>query len=364
MKFTCKQKDFFTNLQNVSKAISANNTLPVLSNVLIKAENSKVTLCGTNLEIAIQASFDAKIDQEGSYTIPSKIISSYVALLKDGDINIQLETTGSLCINQGVSETKIKGIASDEFPIIPKIENEVELNIKASELKKNIQSIIFAASTNPSRPILMGALFEFDGMEFKLAATDSYRLSEIRQSLKQSEKTIKAVVPARTLGELSKIISGENDVKIMFAKNQVAFEWENIRLISRLIEGAFPDYRAIIPSSFNVKAELSKSDMLIALRKISIFAAEKNGSIHMSATNDGFLHLFTEKTESGESKEDLTAKIEGQNVKVLINANYLIDILNNIDEDSILIEMGEKLTPVSLKPLNKEGYINIIMPLR
>ncbi|KKP38757.1 MAG: polymerase III subunit beta, DNA polymerase III subunit beta protein [Candidatus Peregrinibacteria bacterium GW2011_GWF2_33_10] len=365
MKFKCQQKIFFASLQNVNRAIQLNNTLPILNNVMIKAENGKVTLSGTNLEIAIQSSFEAKIENEGGFTVPVKILSSYIGLLKDADLSVQLEASGVLVLSQGISETKIKGIAVDEFPIIPKIEKDTEVDIKANDLKLLISQIVFAASNNQARPILTGVLFEKEGDEIKLAATDSYRLSERKLKLKNSDKeNIKSVIPAKTLLELSKIISGEEKAKIYFAKNQVVFEWENVKLISKLIEGAFPDYSPIIPKGFNVKVDIDKADLLIALRKLSIFAVEKNGSINMSTTNDNTLHLFTEKTLSGESKEDLPANIDGQNTKVFINANYLIDVLNNIETAKVQIEMGEKLTPVAIKPLNKEGYINIIMPLR
>src|SRR3989339_557271 len=363
MKFTCKQKDFLTSLQNVSKAIQSNNTLPVLNNILIKAENGQIILSGTNLEIAIQSSFKAKVDNEGAFTIPAKILTSYISLLKDEDLKVQLESTGDLSIQQGISDTKIKGIPAEEFPIIPKIEKENEIELPANELKNLISKVVFAASVNPSRPVLTGVLFEIDGDEVKLAATDSYRLSEVKFTAKlKLENSIKTVVPSKTMFELSKIISGEKNVKVLFAKNQIVFEWENVKFISRLIEGIFPDYKAILPASSNVKVEVSLSELILALKKLSIFAVEKSGSIHMSATNDGILHLFTEKMASGESSEKISAKVDGKNTKVLININYLMDILNNIDTEKTQIEMGEKLIPVLIKPLNKNNYTNIIMP--
>lgn len=365
MKFRSKQKELITSIQNVSKAIQINNTLPILNNILIKAEKDKVTLCGTNLEIAILSSFPSEVENDGSFTIPAKILSSYVSLLKDGEVSLQIESANLLCITQGISETKIKGISSDEFPLIPSIDMENEIIIKADDLKRLISETVFAASNNPSRPVLMGLLFEINDKIITVVATDSYRLSERTFDLQETiESKIKCIVPAKTMLELSKIISGNSNVKIVFSKNQISFEWENVRTLSRLIEGTFPDYKAIIPKSSLVKVEIKKEEFLLALRKISIFAVEKNGSINMSVTNDGILHLFTDKTQTGESHEKVTAKVEGENTKVLINVNYLIDILNNIEESIVVIEMGERLTPITLKPLNKSNYTNIIMPLK
>ncbi len=353
-------------LQNVQRAIQANNTLPVLNNILIKTENGKIVLIGTNLEIAIQSEFDATIETEGSFTVPSKILSSYIALLSEKeDLEIQVGATGFLNIKHGISETKIKGINSEDFPIIPKIEKESETTLSADLLKNMISQVAFSASTNQSRPVLMGILFELDGMEIKMAATDSYRLSERKLSTTgNTENKLKVVIPSKSLLELSKIISGEDPVHIIFAKNQVVFEWKNVKLMSRLIEGVFPDYKSVIPLSSTTEVEVLRDEFILALKKLAIFASENNGSIQMSVTNDEVLHVFTEKTQNGESKESIKVKVKGKNTKVSINTNYMIDVLQNIETEKVKIEMGEKITPIIIKPLNKNGYINIIMPLR
>jgi DNA polymerase-3 subunit beta len=364
MKFSCQKEDFLKSIQNVQRAIQPNNTLPILNNVLIRAEGKKVILTGTNLEIAIESYFDADIENEGAFTIPIKILSSYVTLLSNEEIKIKLEGEGFLAIKQGNSETKIKGIPIDEFPLIPKIEKDVKVEVKADELKEMISQVGFAASTNQSRPVLMGILFEISGDTIKQAATDSYRLAERRLNIGEKiEKDIKIIIPSKTLLELSKVISGSSKVNIMIGKNQIVFEWENFKLISRLIEGMFPNYESIIPKTSSVKVVTKRDELLIALRKIAIFAVEKNGSIQMSATNDGILNIFTEKTLTGECKEKIKSEINGSNTKTSINANYLIDVLQNISTEQIHIEMGEKLTPILIKPLNKDDYINIIMPL-
>ncbi|MBI4975432.1 DNA polymerase III subunit beta [Candidatus Peregrinibacteria bacterium] len=305
MKLFCSQKDLDDALNIVNKAISPNNTLPVLNNVLIKAEGKKLYFFATNLEIAISCSINADVRGEGAITVPAKLITNYVSLLTDEKVELSLSEGMSLSINSSTSHTKIKCINADEFPLIPKIEKGDEFSIKSKDLYEGISETVFAASLNSSRPILSGVFVSsFDG-GIKLVATDSYRLAEKSINLKgKTSCDVSSIVPARTMMELSKIISklDNDDVKIHISKNQILFKVGDIDFISRLIEGKFPDYERIIPKENKTKFEVSTEDLALVLKRVSLFARENNNSIKLSVTNDGKLTISSEETKVGEEK--------------------------------------------------------------
>ncbi|MBI5413504.1 DNA polymerase III subunit beta [Candidatus Peregrinibacteria bacterium] len=367
MKLTCSQKDLHFALDIVGCAVSASTTLPVLNNILIKATNKKLYFSATNLEIAISYSIPADVKNEGAITIPAKLISSYVSLLEDSSVEMRVEDGMALHLKSKSSQTKIKGISPDEFPIIPKIEKESSIEITASDLATAIDSTVFSAATTSARPILAGVYMHADKDVLKMVATDSFRLAEKRTKLlKKVEKTIECIVPVRTLLELGRILGTKFEkepVTIHVSQNQVLFTLDGVELISRLIEGKFPDYEKIIPKATRTKLETGADHLAMATKRVSLFAKENNNSIKLTATNDGRLQVATDETSVGEEKAEVDIKMSGENNKVALNAQYLLDVLSRMKEN-VAIEMDERLTPVVIKPAKKEDYLYIIMPLK
>jgi DNA polymerase III subunit beta len=367
MKLFCTQRDLDYAVNIVNKAISPNNTLPVLNNILIKAEGKKLYFSSTNLEIAISCSIDADVRGEGSITVPAKLLTSYVSLLTDEKVELSVVEGMSLAITSSSSNTKIKCISADEFPLIPKVDKGQQFNVNIDDLYTAITETVFAASSNTSRPILSGVLMLSKGDSLKLVSTDSYRLAE--KTLKISStpsEDVYSVVPARTMSELSKIVSKADakEVKVNVSKNQILFVVDGIELISRLIEGKFPDYEKIIPKENKTKAEVSVEDLSLVLKRVSLFARENNNSVKLSVTNDGKMMVSSEETKVGEEKAELLVKLSGENNKISLNAQYLLDVLTYIGEDKVVLYMNDKTSPAVIKPLKSEDYVYIIMPLK
>lgn len=367
MKFFCAQRDLDYAINIVNKAISPNNTLPVLNNILIKAEGKKIYFSSTNLEIAISCFIDADVRSEGAITVPAKLLTSYVSLLTDEKVEINVVEGNNLSIISVSSNTKIKCISADEFPLIPKIEKGQEFSVKINDLQTSINETVFAASTNTSRPVLSGVLLIVNGDNIRLAATDSYRLAEKKlKAVNKCEEDVYCIVPAKTIIELSKIIgkADAKEVKVNVSKNQILFSVEGVELISRLIDGKFPDYEKIIPTGVKTTITVPVEDLSLVLKRVSLFARENNNSVKISVTNDGRLVVSSEETKVGEEKAEVLIKIEGENNKISLNAQYLIDVLTYIDDDKVLFQMNDKASPAVIRPVKTEDYVYIIMPLK
>ncbi len=367
MKLFCSQKDLDYAINIVSKAISPNNTLPVLNNILVKAEGKKMYFSATNLEIAICCSIDADVRNEGKTTVPAKLLSSYISLTTDEKVELNLVEGNTLSIASATSNTKIKCISADEFPLIPEVEKGQEIKVNTDDLYTAVNETVFAASMNTSRPVLSGVLMVGKGDEIKLVATDSYRLAE--KKIKINEKTeedVYSIVPARTMMELSKIVakSEAKEVKMNISKNQVLFSVDGVDLISRLIDGRFPDYEKIIPSETKTTCTVSVEDLTLVLKRVSLFARENNNSVKISVTNDDRMVVSSEETKIGEEKAELNIKINGDNNKISLNAQYLIDVLTYIEDEKVLLQITDKAAPAVIKPAGSEDYVYIIMPLK
>lgn len=367
MKLTCSQKDLHFALNTVGLAVNTSTTLPVLSNILIKAVGKQLFFSATNLEIAINYAIPADIKNEGAITIPAKLIANYVSLLEDDTVEIRVEDGTTMHLKSKSSQTKIKGISPDEFPLIPKVEKEISVEINAKNLEEAIDCTIFSAAATGTRPILAGVYMRAEKDTLKLVATDSFRLAEKKTKLKKrAEKGIECIVPVRTLLELSRILASKyekEDVEINISKNQVLFSVNGVELISRLIEGKFPDYEKIIPKATRTKFEVSVGHLSLAARRVNLFARENNNSIKLAATNDGKLQISTDETSVGEEKAEVDITMHGENNRTSLNSQYLLDVLGHI-EDNAVVEMDEKLTPVVVRPAKKEDYLYIIMPLK
>src|SRR3989339_68956 len=352
MKTVCNNTDLSFALSIVSKAISSNTTLPVLNNILLSAENGKLHFSATNLEIAISFHIDSEVKNEGKVTIPAKLFSNYSNLLEKGEVEMSLENGYNLSIISKHSKTKIKGISSDEFPLIPKIEKGEKLILDKEALLKSINQVVFAASNNISRPVLTGVLLKAHKDTLILVATDSYRLSEKKIKLNNKlEKDLMCIVPNKTISDLGKILGSfekEKEIEISISKDQILFKIGNLEMISRLIEGVFPDYEKVFPKLVESTVEIKVNEFINAVKKVSLFVAETNNSIKFSVTNDGKLLLATEETQLGEVKADVDVKIEGKNNQIALNASYLLDFLNSINDDNVIVQLDNKLAPATL----------------
>ncbi len=366
MRLTCSQKDLANALNITNKAVGVNNTLPVLNNVLMKAEGKKLSFTATNLEIAIRYWIDAEIKNEGEITIPSKLLTNYVGYLKDKEVDLSVEEGDGVLLKTSDSKTKIKGISSSEFPSIPVVEKEGNFTLSSKELIIAINQVAFAAALNTTRPILTGVYFSVVKDELKMVATDSYRLAEKTLKLKESSGEITCIVPVKTILELGNILGlakEDAEVKVVVSKNQIFFGVDKIEVTSRLIEGQFPNYQQVIPKETKTKISLPVSDLSLALKRINLFAKENNNKILLKSDANKLM-ITTDTTQYGVGEVELAVRIDGVENEIALNSQFLLDVLGTLGTSEVDIQLGEKTNPAIVRPGGKEEYTHIVMPLK
>lgn len=366
MQLSCTQSDLARALSIVNRAVQPNNTLPVLNNILLRAEKGQLFLSATNLEISISALIPAPCDQEGAITLPAKTITSYVGLLGEQNLNFSLDGENTLRIQGQGSQTMIKGLSAEEFPLPPDVADSQRLELPTGELREALDLVTFAASTNISRPILTGIVFDFSENKLTLASTDSYRLAEHEVDLGVPvENSSRFIIPARTAQELSKILASTNkdSFGVLVAKGQVRFEVDEIVLMSRLIEGSYPDYKKILPEQSATKMVVPREELLMALKRVSVIVKDHSNNVRLSVEPDK-LRMYTEETQVGQGEAVLNYPASGEHVEVALNVQYLMDVLAHLKGDEVELGLNDKLSPVKVVPVKSGGYTHIIMPLK
>ena len=325
-------------------------------------------MSATNLEIGINYWVGSKVGEEGSLTVPARLFSEFVSSLPGG--NIELESNDlNLVVRTPHYESKINGISSDEFPLIPQIEGDPVLVMPAGEFKDALARVVIAASLDEARPVLAGVYFYRDEEELVIVATDSYRLAEQRITLKDASDTkINVIVPARTMQELVRILGDtEGDLQVYVDDNQVMFRVDNIELVSRLIEGQFPNYQQIIPKSAETSFEIDTAEFSRITKVASLFARESAGSIRLDVKSDGEVSIVSSDSEVGGNKSSADCEVSGEDSEISLNARYLSDALAAIKATKVTFAITGKLSACVISPAGKnaeEGYLHIVMPLR
>ena len=366
MKVIISQQSLLDRLKIVSRAVSGQNTLPVLGNILIRAEGKKVYFLATNLEISISTSTEATVKNEGAITVPAKILTSYTSLLKSGeDVEFNVSDGTTLEVKSNSSNTKIKGIAADEFPKITEVKSGTSLEIENDIFREMVQEVAFASLENASRPILSGVYFAGKKEELRVAATDSYRLSEKIIKLKKAVDKFSCVIPVRTIFEADRLAGMGKGLKITIAENQVMFTADGTELISRLIDGQFPDYKQILPATHSSVVFVDREAFALGVRRVSIFAKENNQHMKLDFQGDGNLVISTDSTQIGEEQTRVPIKLEGGPNMIALNTEYVLDALNALaSESKVRVELDGKMTPAVIKKEKVDNFVHLVMPLK
>ena len=373
MKVSCLQENLAKGLSIVGRAVATRSTLPVLSNVMLATDGSRLKLSATNLEIGIVCWIGAKVEEDGSITVPARLLTDFVNSLPPERIDMELTVrTQTLNLKCARFEANIKGIDAQEFPLIPTAGEDSKISLDPSMLRQMIDQVAFAAATDESRPILTGVLAKFQGEQLILAAADGFRLSVRTAHLPEPiSEPITVIVPARALAELSRI-SGEQEqpieITITPARNQALFHMANIDLVSQLIEGNFPDYNQIIPKSYSTHTVISTGDFLKVAKTANIFARDAANIVRLEIVPGGELapgHLTMTATsaEVGDNVGEIDAVIEGEQMEIAFNAKYLIDILSVVDAAQVVLETTTASSPGVIKPVGSEDFTHVIMPM-
>jgi DNA polymerase-3 subunit beta len=374
MKVSCLQENLKRGLSIVSHAVASKSTLPVLSNILLTTEGGRLRLQATNLEVGITCWIGAKVENEGAVTIPAKLLSDFVGNLPNDAVQLALdERTQSVNLRCARSEANIKGIEADEFPSIPTVDaDEPTVSIAPDVLRKAIDQAAFAAATDDTRPVLAGVLFKLQGNTVTFSATDGFRLAvktiDLPEPVRVSQEVI---VPARALIELARIIGdSDNPVDITITPNgsQILFHSENVDLVSRLIDGKFPDYQRIIPKQYATRAVMDRSSFLQAAKQASVFATSSANIAKITLESGaewgpGRMTLSANATEIGDNKTELEGQITGEGGQIALNVKFLQEALNAMDTPQIGLEMQTQAAPGVFRPVGDESLLIIVMPM-
>ncbi len=363
MKFSCTQENLSRALNIVSHVASKNVSLPILNNVLITTENGIIKLTTTNLEIGINCQVRGKIEKEGKITVQAKLLSDYINSLPNERIDLEVEGD-NLKIKCGKAQTTVKGSSTEEFPLIPKVEKNNSFQLKVNNFKKAITQVIYAAATDESRPEISGAFLKGGDKEIILAATDSYRLAEKKVKTEKGNEGEGVIVPARTLMELNRILTDDiESINFFINENQILFVFDGIEMVSRLIEGQYPEYQQIIPSEGKTKVELNTQEFIKMVKTTSLFCKAGINDISLEVKGDKII-VSASNSQLGENISSLDVKVEGEDNNIVFNYRYLLDGLSSIDTEDLILELTDNTSPGLIKPKGLDDYIYIIMPIR
>jgi len=367
MKLTANKDNLLYGVQVVQRAVSAKNPLPVLSGILLKASNGKLTFTATDLELGIECTVPVSTEQEGGVVLPARYLGEIVRRLPDVKINLEVNIDNSTVIRYGESEFSLLGMPSEDFPVLPSVDSESVLTVKQEMFKNMVKQVGFAVSAEGSRPVFTGILMEIEGDSISLVATDTHRLAYRsakieRNGEKEFEKTV--IIPGKTLNELNRIMTGEaEELQIAFGENQVVFEMPGIRFVSRLIEGQFPNYKQVIPQGCKSKIRIETRELLEATERASLLAKEGANVVKLTVSKEN-LTINSNSPDIGKIEEKLPIELEGEETQVAFNSKYIIDVLKVIDAEEILLELTGSHSPGIIKPVESENYIYLILPIR
>ncbi len=373
MKLSCLQENLAKGLSVVGRAVASRSTLPVLSNILLATDASRLKLSATDLEIGIHCWVGADVQEEGSITVPARLLTELVSSLPTGPINLELITrTHTLNLTSQRFEANIKGIDAQEFPLILLPEEEARIKLEPETLHEMIDQVAFAAAQDQTRPVLTGVLAEMEADKLTLAAADSYRLSVRSLAIEDGPETkTSVIIPARALQELRRISSDEQkpiDMLVAPNRSQVFFHMPNVDLVSQLVEGNFPAYRQIIPASHTTTTTMQTSELLKAVRTAFVFARDSANIVRIQVVpngdNVGRVIVSATSSEHGDNVVELDATIDGEPIEIAFNARYLIDVLSVISTAQVSLETRDVSSPGVIRPVADGGdFLHIIMPM-
>ncbi|HEY1064380.1 MAG TPA: DNA polymerase III subunit beta [Candidatus Saccharimonadales bacterium] len=362
MKVQVTQENLNRALSSVARVANSRNALPILSNVLLKTTQNRLSLSATNLDIAISHYIGAKVSEEGSITVPARLMQDFVSSLPGGVIDLELLET-KLKVTTDQYKSTVNGIMADDFPVMPAIEGGTGWAVPSNVFKRALQQVIFAASNDESRPVLTGVYLHVTDGQLYLAATDSYRLAE--KNLGANKNEISLLVPATAMHDLLRII-GDDDSELQVTHNdqQVLFKVGDIELVARLVEGKYPPYRKLIPSDFTTEVTLKRADFVNVTKVSSLFARESAGSVTIEVDETaGTLSIRSIASQLGENTATANGVVKGSG-SITLNSRYLLDALGALSGDEVTFGFNGKLEPTLLRDPKSLDYAHIVMPLK
>lgn len=362
MKLQVTQENLSKALNNVARIANTRGTLPILSNVLLKTVDGRLSIAATNLDIAINHYIGSKVGEEGSITVPARLMQDFVSSLPSGVIELELDDN-KLHIQAEKYQSVINGMSADDFPVMPAIDTDKQFMVSGKQLKQSLQQVIVAASSDEARPVLTGVFCHTHEGNLYMVATDSYRLAEKR--VMPLDQEVSLLIPASALQDLLRVLGDyEEDVLVLFDEQQVQFKVGDIELVTRLIEGSYPDYRKLIPGSFASIAVLTKSDFSNITKVSSLFARESAGSVTIhNNEQEGLVSIRSIASQLGENTASASATITGDGV-ITLNSRYILDALHAIAASDVQFAFNGKVEPCVISSPSDGTYTHVVMPLK
>lgn len=363
MKFTCEKSILQEGISTVQKAVTGKSTMPVLNGILIKAHNNEIILTGSDIDLSIETKINAQIIEEGSIVIDARLFGEIIRKLPNDIIHVNTIDNNSIEILCQKSRFTLIHMHAEDFPLLPNINENMIFSIPEKILKNMIKGTIFATAQDETRPILTGVLFEINDKKLNLIALDGYRLA-VRSEYLNTENVISAVIPGKTLSEVSKILEDdEKKVNITFTPNHILFNLGETKIISRLLEGEFIKYNSIIPEEFNLKLIAKRADLLHCIERASLMAKDSNTNLIKLSMEDENI-IITSNSQLGMVREEMNIILQGQSLQIAFNSKYLIDVLKIMEEDEIVMEFSSSVSPCVIKNKDINNCTYLVLPVR
>ncbi|HXF11057.1 MAG TPA: DNA polymerase III subunit beta [Desulfuromonadaceae bacterium] len=367
MNLTISKEQILTGLQAVQNVVSSRTTLPILSNVLLRADKDRLEFTATDLDVTVACSVEAKVKKAGATTVPVKKLFGIVRELNGNEIDIETDDKNITAIRSGPSYYKIHGLSADEFPPLPKFKDDKKVGLTQETVKAMMKKTSFAVSTDESRYVLNGIFFSLKDNKMTLVATDGRRLALVDEEVDIAEKSSgEFIVPAKAVTELNRLLQEKGDVEIKYGENQASFALKDdkgfsVLLITKLIEGNYPNYKQVIPAEAKERIALVREEFLQALRRAEIMTSEKANSCKLTFGKNN-LAITANSPEVGEARETLAVNYKGKEMAIAFNPRYLIEALSALGEDEVFFELIDELSPGVVK-INGP-FLYVVMPMR
>jgi DNA polymerase-3 subunit beta len=367
MNLTIAKDQIINGLQAVQNVVSTRTTLPILSNVLMRADGDRLEFTATDLDVTIACSVEAKVKKPGASTVPVKKLLGIVRELSNSELDLQVDEKNTCSIQSGASFYKINGLSADEFPPMPKFKEDKKVVLPQETVKSMMKKTSFAVSTDESRYVLNGIFISLKDHKMTMVATDGRRLALVDEEVDVSEKSQgEFIVPAKAVNEMNRLLQDKGEVEIRYAENQASFTLKDekgfsILIITKLIEGNYPNYRQVIPGETKERISLVREELLHALRRAEIMTSEKSNSVKLTFGKNN-LAITANSPEVGEARESLAINYKGKEMAIAFNPKYMIDPLTALANDEVFIELIDELSPGVLK-INGP-FLYVVMPMR
>ncbi len=373
MRVSCLQENLSRGLGAVGRSVAVRSTLPVAQNILIVAEESRLKLVATNLEMATTCWVGAKVEEEGSITVPARLVTEFVNSLPNELVNIEMPAGGrTVQFTCGRFQARMNGIDADDFPPVPEIADGIGAEVEADGLREAISRVTMAAATDESRPVLTGINVEFEGERLTLAAADGFRLAVYKMPLaKAIEGKTTVIVPARTLNEVHRLLGEQEEpvyITVNEQRSQALFRLSNAEIVTQLVQGTFPNYSQVIPKSYDTRAVADVSEFTRVARMGSVFARDASNIVRLLVTpggemKPGKITVTAQAEEIGDNTGDLDALVDGKEAKIAFNVKYLLDVLGVVKQSQVALEVTTPSSPGVIRPIGTDNYVHVIMPM-